>query len=71
MYTTGEAGKVDLTKAAEYFTKAAEKGLFEEESIVSSMCSHQLSSALISSRVLSSTFLCSHQLSCALKILLL
>jgi len=26
MYTTGEAGKVDLTKAAEYFTKAAEKG---------------------------------------------
>ena len=28
MYTTGEAGKVDLTKAAEYFTKAAEKGWF-------------------------------------------
>ena len=27
MYTTGEAGKVDLTKAAEYFTKAAEKGM--------------------------------------------
>lgn len=26
MYTTGEAGKVDLAKAAEYFTKAAEKG---------------------------------------------
>ena len=26
MYTTGEAGKVDLTKATEYFTKAAEKG---------------------------------------------
>lgn len=28
MYTTGEIGKVDLTKAAKYFTKAAEKGLF-------------------------------------------
>lgn len=26
MYTSGEAGKIDLTKAAEYFTKAAEKG---------------------------------------------
>lgn len=26
MYTSGEAGKIDLTKAVEYFTKAAEKG---------------------------------------------
>lgn len=31
MYTTGEIGKVDLTKAAKYFTKAAEKGLFLHE----------------------------------------
>lgn len=26
MYTSGEAGKIDLTKAVEYFTKAAENG---------------------------------------------
>ena len=26
MYTSGEAGKIDLTKAVEYFTMAAEKG---------------------------------------------
>ena len=26
MYTSGEAGKIDLTKAVECFTKAAEKG---------------------------------------------
>ena len=26
MYTSGEAGKIDLTKAVKYFTKAAEKG---------------------------------------------